>query len=81
MRLRDGSRTLGQGVGADADGHANAVARLARELAAFDQRLEAGDWVISGGLTKACALEVGGRLTEVFSEGDPWSVAVTVRRG
>lgn len=83
MRLHAGSeRALGQGVGADVDGHPlDAVARLAREVAAFDQRLEAGDRVITGGLTKACALEVGGRLTGVFSEGDPWSVAVTVRLG
>ncbi len=82
--LHDGSHnTLGQGVGADADGHPlDAVARLARELAAMDRRLEAGDLVITGGLTKACALEAGGRFTGVFSrEGDAWSVAVTVRRG
>jgi hypothetical protein len=45
VRLHDGSgHTLGQGVGADADGHPlGAVARLARELAAFGQRLDAGD--------------------------------------
>lgn len=54
VRLHDGSHhTLGQGVGADADGHPlDAVARLAQELAAFGQRLEAGDLVITGGLTK-----------------------------
>ena len=82
VRLHDGSHhTLGQGVGADADGHPlDAVARLARELAVFGQRLEAGDLVITGGLTKACELEVGGRLTGVFSFGDAWSVDVTVRR-
>ncbi|PTT43210.1 hydratase, partial [Acidovorax sp. HMWF018] len=28
----------------------------------------------------ACELEVGGRLTGVFSFGDAWSVDVTVRR-
>jgi hypothetical protein len=38
----------------------DAEARLARELAANDQRLEAGDLVITGGLTAAWALEVGG---------------------
>lgn len=82
VRLSDGDRTLGQGVGADADGHPlDAVARLARELAANDQRLEAGDLVITGGLTKACALEVGGRLEGVFSSADTWSVEVAVRRG
>jgi 2-keto-4-pentenoate hydratase len=78
VRLSDGSRTLGQGVGAD--GHPlDAVARLARELAANDQRLEAGDLVITGGLTKACAVEAGGRMVGVFSFGDAWSVEVSVR--
>ena len=53
VRLSDGATELGQGKGADADGHPlDAVARLARELAAFGQRLEAGDLVITGGLTK-----------------------------
>jgi 2-keto-4-pentenoate hydratase len=81
VRLTDGNRTLGEGVGADADGHPlDAVARLARELAAFDQRLEAGDWVITGGLTKACVLEPGGRLEAAFSAANEWSVGVTVRR-
>jgi len=80
VRLSDGSHTLGQGVGADADGHPlDAVARLARELAAMDRRLEAGDWVITGGLTKACVLEAGGRLEGVFSAGDAWSVEAAVR--
>jgi len=43
VRLHDGSvNTLGQGAGAD--GHPlDAVARLARELAANGQRLEAGE--------------------------------------
>jgi 2-keto-4-pentenoate hydratase len=81
VRLSDGDHTLGKGVGADADGHPlDAVARLARELAANGQRLEAGDLVITGGLTKACALEAGGRLVGVFSAGDAWSIAVTVMR-
>ena len=50
VRLHDGrGHTQGQGVSADADGHPlDAVARLA------------GDWVITGELTKACALEMGG---------------------
>jgi len=51
-----------------------------RELAAVDRRLEAGDLVITGGLTAACALETGGRLIGVFSGGDAWSVEVAVRR-
>lgn len=80
VHLHDGSRTLGQGVGADADGHPlDAVARLARALAAMDRRLEAGDWVITGGLTAACALGVGGRLPGVFSAGEACSVEVAVR--
>ncbi|MFP8779983.1 hypothetical protein [Hydrogenophaga sp. RWCD_12] len=75
VRLHDGSRTLCQGVGADADGHPlGAVARLARELASFDQRLEAGDLVITGGLTKTCALEVGTRLSATFSFGHAWLI-------
>ena len=83
VRLHDGSHhTLGQGVGADADGHPlDAVARLARELAAFNQRLEAGDLVITGGLTAACALEVGGRLEGIFSAESNWSAEVAVQRG
>lgn len=82
VRLHDGSgHTLGQGVGADADGHPlDAVARLARELATFGQRLEAGDWVITGGLTKACVLEVGGRLAGAFTVGKAWLVETTVLR-
>ena len=81
VRLSDGNHTLGQGVGADADGHPlDALARLARELAANDQRLEAGDLVITGGLTKACALEARGRLTGVFSVEAAQSVEVAVRR-
>jgi 2-keto-4-pentenoate hydratase len=82
VHLSDGNdQTLGQGVGADADGHPlDAVARLARELAANAQRLEAGDLVITGGLTKACVLEAGGRMVGVFSAGRAWSVEVAVRR-
>lgn len=70
VRLHYGSRTLGRGVGAD--GHPlDAVARLARELAGMDRRLEAVDLVITGGLTAACVLEAGGQLTGVFIR---WSV-------
>lgn len=81
VRLSDGATELGQGKGADADGHPlDAVARLARELAAFDQRLEAGDLVITGGLTAACPLATGGRLSATFSCADAWSVQVSVAR-
>ena len=75
-RLRLEIEGLVQGVG-----FRPLVARLARELAAFDQWLEAGDLVITGGLTKACGLEVGARLTGGFSFGDAWSVEVAVQRG
>lgn len=81
VRLHDDSRTLGQGVGADADGHPlDALARLARKLATMDQQLEAGDLVITGGLTAACALAAGGRLAAVFSLRDAGSVEVSVSR-
>lgn len=79
VHLSDGGRMLGQGVGADADGHPlDAVARLVRELDANGQRLEAGDLVITGGLTKACVLEVGERLVGVFSTRDGSSIEVAV---
>lgn len=82
VRLHDGNRTLGQGVGADADGHPlDAVARLARELAAFDQRLEADDLVITGGLTAACALKAGGWLSAKFSAKGAWWIDVPVHSG
>lgn len=81
VRLHDGSHTLGQGVGADADGHPlDAVARLARELAAMDRRLEVGDLVITGGLTVAYPLELGDQLTATFTPRGAWSANVTVRR-
>lgn len=72
VRLHDGSRTLGHAL--------DAVARLARELAAFDQRLEAGDLVITGGLTAAYVLEAGRRLEGVFSVSGAWSIKVAVLR-
>lgn len=81
VRLSDGNQTLGQGVGADADGHPlDALARLSRELAANGQRLEAGNWVITGGLTRACALEPGGRLCALFSVDGARSIEVAVSR-
>jgi 2-keto-4-pentenoate hydratase len=80
VRLHDGSdHTLGQGMGADGP-PLDAVARLTRELAANGQRLEAGDWVITGGLTKAWAPDAGGRLKGEFSVGGAWSVEVAISR-
>ena len=79
--LSSGQQELGRGVGADADGHPlDAVARLARELARIDMRLEPGDLVITGGLTAACPLAPGARLSARFSVGDAGSADVSVRR-
>ena len=81
VRLSDGHAELGRGVGAGADGHPlDALVRLAQELAANDRRLEAGDWVITGGLTAAQPLAPGARLSARFWSGDGWSVDVGVRR-
>ncbi len=81
VEISDGHQALGRGVGADADGHPlDAVARLARELAATDRRLEPGDLIISGGLTAAWPLAPGARLSARFSVGEQWSAEVDVRR-
>jgi len=89
VQLSDSDQVIGQGVGADADGHPlDAVARLARELAHIDRRLEPGDLVITGGLTAACPLAPGALLSARFSApvsarlaaGESWPVEVAVRR-
>ncbi|MEZ5702308.1 MAG: hypothetical protein R3E42_10695 [Burkholderiaceae bacterium] len=81
VNLHKGTTELGQGLGADADGHPlDALARLVRELAAIDQRLEAGDGVITGGLTKACPLEADTQLLAVFLCGGAAAQEVAVRR-
>ena len=78
VRLSDSSQTLGEGVGADADGHP--LDAVARKLAANGQRLEAGDLVITGGLTKACTLKLGCLLSAAFSSGNSRSVEVSALR-
>lgn len=81
VQLTDGRGTMGEGMGSDADGHPlDAVARLARELARIDRRLEPGDLVLTGGLTAACPLERGAHMSARFSTGDRYSVEVGVRR-
>jgi 2-keto-4-pentenoate hydratase len=73
----DSDQTLGQGMGTDANGHPlDALARLARELAANDQRLEAGDLVITGGLTATFHRAPGMHLSARFSGVDARSVAL-----
>lgn len=79
--LSDGSDELGRGRGADAYGHPlDALAFLATRLAADDRRLEAGQVVITGGLTRACPLEPGHRLTARFTCADGATADVSVAR-
>jgi 2-keto-4-pentenoate hydratase len=64
------------GTGAAASGHpAAGVAWLAEQLAARGSWLQPGDLVITGGLTKAPALESGHRIGASFGEGR-WAVEV-----
>jgi 2-keto-4-pentenoate hydratase len=66
------------GTGAAASGHpAAGVAWLAEQLAAREQWLEPGDLVITGGLTRAPALEAGHRISASFGDGQR---TVEVRR-
>jgi 2-keto-4-pentenoate hydratase len=63
-------------TGAAASGHpAAGLAWLAGQLTARGQALEAGDLVITGGLTSAQPLEAGHRIGADFGDGR-WSVAV-----
>ena len=67
-----------RGTGAAASGHpAAGVAWLAEQLAAREQWLEPGDLVITGGLTRAPALEAGHRISASFGDGQR---TVEVRR-
>ena len=64
------------GTGAAASGHpAAGVAWLAEQLAARGRWLEPGDLVITGGLTRAPALESGHRISASFGDGR-WTVEV-----
>lgn len=79
--LFDGSDELGRGRGADADGHPlGALAFLAARLAADDRGLEAGQVVITGGLTRAFPLEPGHRLSARFTCADGSATGVSVAR-
>lgn len=81
VAISDGHQVLGRGVGADADGHPlDAVARLAHELAAVNQRLEPGALVITGGLTAAWPLAPGACLAARFALGEQWAAEVAVCR-
>jgi 2-keto-4-pentenoate hydratase len=67
---------VGRGIGAAASGHpAAGVVWLAEQLAARGRWLEAGDLVITGGLTSAPALEPGHRIGASFGDGR-WTVEV-----
>jgi 2-keto-4-pentenoate hydratase len=64
------------GTGAAASGHpAAGVAWLAEQLAGRGRWLEAGDLVITGGLTSAPLLEPGHRISASFGDGR-WTVEV-----
>jgi 2-keto-4-pentenoate hydratase len=64
------------GTGAAASGHpAAGVVWLGEQLAARGRWLEPGDLVITGGLTRAPALEAGHLISASFGDGR-WSVEV-----
>ena len=71
VRLHDGSHhTLGQGVGADADGHPlDAVARLARELVAFSGTPSACASDMSPGKAQAANINTALLANTVFVFG------------
>jgi len=65
-----------RGTGAAASGHpAAGVAWLAEQLAGRERALEAGDLIITGGLTSAHPLEPGRRISASFGHAG-WSVEV-----
>lgn len=64
--LVDGTPS-GNGRGSDASGHpADGVVWLVEQLATRGEKLRAGDVVITGGLTRAAALEPGTTIEAVF---------------
>jgi 2-keto-4-pentenoate hydratase len=65
-----------RGTGAAASGHpAAGVAWLAEQLAGRGLALQAGDLIITGGLTSAWPLERGHRVSAAFGDGR-WQVEV-----
>jgi 2-keto-4-pentenoate hydratase len=72
---------VGRATGAAASGHpAAGLAWLAGQLAEGGEALEAGDLIITGGLTSAPPLEAGHRISAEFGDGR-WSVEVGRPRG
>lgn len=68
---------VGTGRGSDASGHpADGVVWLVEQLAARGDGIRAGDIVITGGLTRAAALEPGGTIVARFEP----SIRVSVSR-
>lgn len=75
--FRRNGEQVGSAVGAAASGHpALGCVWLARELARRGRRLEAGDIVITGGLTSAVPLEPGDHCEATFDGG----IVVAVHR-
>lgn len=67
---------FGTGRGSDASGHpADGVVWLVEQLATRGEQLRAGDVVITGGLTRAAALEPGSTVEATFSTGQRVSVS------
>ncbi len=72
---------VAEGTGAAAGGHpAVGVAWLAAQLGRRGRAIEAGDLVITGGLTRAVALAPGGRVRADFDVPDSIPVGVAVDR-
>jgi 2-keto-4-pentenoate hydratase len=76
--LRANGIEVGRGRGRDASGHpANGVVWLVEQLSALGERLGRGDVVITGGLTAATPLPVGGEISASFDD----VTVVRVRNG
>ncbi len=77
VRLEHSDGTALEATGAAASGHpALGVVWLAEQLAASGRRIEPGQIVITGGLTKALPLGPGDRVSARFDD----AIVVTVRR-
>lgn len=77
VRMEHSDGTSAEATGAAASGHpAAGVVWLAAELGSRGRRIEAGDVVITGGLTRAVPLGPGDLVRAVFAGG----VEVSVRR-
>lgn len=77
VRLEHSDGTSAEATGAAASGHpAAGVVWLAEQLGVRGRRIESGDVVITGGLTRALALEPGDVIRAVFGG----AIEVSVRR-